>query len=93
MNFNVIGRRDFLKIGLAAALSGVSEIGFTQVLKKTTAGLSVPEMANPFVVVFLRGGADGLSIPRPSGHGSAFDRAYGFSRNGTKCVFATCFSE
>jgi uncharacterized protein (DUF1501 family) len=65
MNFAHIDRREFLKIALASSLAGVADISFAQDLKKAGGVLSAPQMTHPFIVVFLRGGADGLSILSP----------------------------
>jgi uncharacterized protein (DUF1501 family) len=65
MNLNRIHRRDFLKLGLAASFAGIGDFSFAQDLKKSSGVLVAPQMIHPFIVVFLRGGADGLSILSP----------------------------
>ena len=65
MSFDNISRREFLKIGVATSLAGISDLGFAQVQKKSNGGLMAPQMSHPFIVVFLRGGADGLAILSP----------------------------
>ena len=65
MSFDNISRREFLKIGVATSLAGISDLGFAQVQKKSNGGLVAPQMSHPFIVVFLRGGADGLAILSP----------------------------
>lgn len=65
MNFDHITRRDFLKIGAAASFAGISDFVFAQDFKKGNAALSAPQINHPFIVIFLRGGADGLSILSP----------------------------
>ena len=65
MNFSYLHRRDFLKLGLAMSFAGIGDIAFAQDVKKTSGVLNAPQMLHPFIVVFLRGGADGLSILSP----------------------------
>ncbi len=65
MNMKYIDRRTFLKIGLATPLLGISDIAFSLDQKKSAGVLVPPQMLQPFIVVFLRGGADGLSILSP----------------------------
>jgi uncharacterized protein (DUF1501 family) len=65
MNLNRLPRRDFLKLGLAASFAGIGDFVFAQDLKKSGTVLMAPQMSHPFIVVFLRGGADGLSILSP----------------------------
>ena len=65
MSFHCIDRRKFLKISLASSLIGIGDIAFAQDLKKASNVLVAPQMLHPFIVVFLRGGADGLSILSP----------------------------
>lgn len=65
MNFNRIDRREFLKIGLASSYAGISDLVFAQASKSSSGVLSAPQLNQPFIVVFLRGGADGLSILSP----------------------------
>lgn len=65
MNFHSIDRREFLKITLATSFAGIGNVAFSQDLKKSGGVLTAPQMSHPFIVVFLRGGADGLSILSP----------------------------
>ena len=65
MSFDNISRREFLKIGIATSFAGVSDLGFAQAQKKSNGVLVAPQMSHPFIVVFLRGGADGLAILSP----------------------------
>ena len=65
MNLTPINRRSFLKIGLASSLVGIRDLGFAQNNKGVNLALTAPQMTHPFIVVFLRGGADGLSILSP----------------------------
>jgi uncharacterized protein (DUF1501 family) len=65
MKLHHIDRRQFLKIGLVSSVLGISELAFSQNVKKSSSVLVAPQMAHPFIVVFLRGGADGLSILSP----------------------------
>jgi uncharacterized protein (DUF1501 family) len=65
MNFDHLDRRNFLKIAVTSSLVGIADLGFAQAVKKMGGVLSAPPMTHPFIVVFLRGGADGLSILSP----------------------------
>lgn len=65
MNLAHIDRRNFLKIALASSLTGIADLSFAQDLKKNGGVISAPQMTHPFIVIFLRGGADGLSILSP----------------------------
>ncbi|WP_114636697.1 DUF1501 domain-containing protein [Polynucleobacter necessarius] len=65
MNFDYLNRRDFLKIGIASSIAGISDLGSAQVQKKSNGVLMAPRMSHPFIVVFLRGGADGLAMLSP----------------------------
>ena len=65
MKFSQLNRRDFLALGLASTLAGIGDLAFAQNVKKVNSLLNVPNMPHPFIVVFLRGGADGLSILSP----------------------------
>ena len=57
-------RRDFLKTGVAASglLTGLSDWSFAQT---GNSNRSSSQNNGPFIVVFLRGGADGLGILSP----------------------------
>jgi len=65
MTSHYMDRRQFLKISLATSLLGISELTFSQNVKKSNSIFVAPQTAHPFIVVFLRGGADGLSILSP----------------------------
>lgn len=65
MKVRHIDRRQFLKIGLTSSILGVSELAYSLDSKKSNSVLIAPKIMHPFIVVFLRGGADGLSILSP----------------------------
>lgn len=65
MSFDQLRRRDFLKLALASSFAGIEDFVFAQDIKKSSTVLSAPQMTHPFIVVFLRGGADALSILSP----------------------------
>lgn len=65
MKSHHIDRRQFIQLTLATSLLGISELALSQDLKKSSSVLAAPQMLHPFIVVFLRGGADGLSILSP----------------------------
>ena len=58
-------RREFLKIALASSFAGIGDLAFAKDVNTVSGVLSAPQMVHPFIVVFLRGGADGLSILSP----------------------------
>ncbi|MBU3539708.1 DUF1501 domain-containing protein [Polynucleobacter sp. UB-Tiil-W10] len=65
MSFDYISRREFLKFSLATSFAGIEDLAFAQSPKKSIGVLAAPQMLHPFIVVFLRGGADGLAILSP----------------------------
>jgi uncharacterized protein (DUF1501 family) len=57
-------RREFLKGGVALSLAGISDFALAGE-SPLTAPASLPNARTPFVLVFLRGGADTLSLLSP----------------------------
>jgi len=65
MKFTSFNRRDFLKLGITAPLFGISHLAIAQSVLGGKGSSRLPQTNHPFIVIFQRGGADGLAILSP----------------------------